>query len=201
MGRVLVVEVLGVSGDTIWVSYPTADVIKDGTGVELTFHNETGFIGFHARVSSGPKISQSGIMLERAESSSHSQERRNWRVACRIAVTAKRYGDEVSHPCGMLDLTIDGAMIYGEASFDAGAMLETTFSLPKKEPITILSQIVYKDPTREDGRIRYGIRFVEMAAEAKTSLMWFLYEKIHESYPEQLRNLYPRPKRHESTPS
>ena len=58
MKRVMVVEVLGLSEDSIWVSYPTSDIIKDGTGIELTFKTENGFVGFHARVSAGPKVNQ-----------------------------------------------------------------------------------------------------------------------------------------------
>ena len=199
MGRVLVVEVLGMKGDTIWVSWPTADVIKDGTGVELSFHNQHGFIGFHTRVSSGPKPGQTGIMLERSESASHSKERRNWRVPCKLPVSVKRYGEDKVTASRIIDLTIDGAMLASTYSAEAGAMLELQFDLPKaKVPITVLAQIVYADPTPEGEMNRYGTRFLELTRPNREMLMWYLYEQIQSSYPRQLRDLYPRPSRKRS---
>lgn len=196
MGRTLVVEVLGATRDTIWVSYPTADVIKEGTGVELSFHNQHGFIGFHARVSSGPKSGQTGIMLERSESADHRKERRNWRVPCRLPASAKRYNESDTVPSTIIDLTIDGAMIQSTIVAEAGSMLELTFDVPKaKLPVVLLAQIVYTDPTPEGDINRYGTRFLELTRVNREALMWFLYEKIQAAYPRELAALYPRPKR------
>jgi hypothetical protein len=194
MGRVLVIEILGISGDSIWVSYPTADIIKEGTGVELSFHENDGFIGFHARVASGPNMNQSGIMLERAESARHNKERKNWRVPADFPVIIKKYDEEEQHEGVLKDITIDGGLVKTQDVFQAGSMLDIKMQLPEaREALNFLAQIVYSDPTTSDQQNRYGLRFVEVPAKGKKELMWFLYKKIHELYPRQLRELYPRP--------
>lgn len=193
MGRTLVVEILGISGDSIWVSYPTTDVIKEGTGVELSFHEPGGFIGFHSRVTSEPKMNQSGIMLERAASARHNTQRKNWRVPTDFPVQLKAYGEDTLHEGVMKDLTIDGALIKTHSEFPAGSMVELTLQLPKSKPHTFLVQIVYTDPTTPEQQNRYGLRIVDAPNAAKNALTWFLYERIHEVYPQQLRDLYPRP--------
>lgn len=195
MGRTLVVEILGISGDSIWVSYPTADVIKEGTGVELSFHDPGGFIGFHSRVASGPTMNQSGIMLERAASARHNTQRKNWRVPTNFPIQLKAYGEDALHEGEMKDLTIDGSLIKTHSEFPAGSMIEMTLQLPKSKPFTFLVQIVYSDPTTPEKQNRYGLRFVEIPSAAKSALTWFLYERIHEVYPQQLRELYPRPQK------
>lgn len=198
MGRVLVVEVLGVSRDTIWVSYPTSDIIKEGTGVELSFHEPSGFIGFHARVASGPEMNQSGIMLERAESARHNKERKNWRVPADFPIILKNYGEEQQYEGRLKDLNIDGAHIKSTSDFDAGSMLEAKMKLPNSDAFTLLAQVVYRDPTTRDKPNRYGLRFVEIPKSAKEALTWYLYERIRELYPKQLRDLYPAPPKRKS---
>jgi len=193
MGRTLVVEILGISGDAIWISYPTADIIKEGTGVELSFHEAGGFIGFHARVASGPKMNQSGIMLERAESARHNTGRKNWRVPTDFPVVLNELEDDKPLQAQMKDITIDGALVKTDSELQAGAMFNLKMKLPKSEPFKLLVQIVYSDPTTSDQQNRYGLRFVEVPHVAKDALIWFLYEKIHDLYPQKLRDLYPRP--------
>ena len=194
VGRVLIVEILGVKGDTIWASYPAADRIKDGTGVELSFHNKHGFVGFHTRVSSGPKPGQTGIMLERSESADHGKARRDWRVPCKLPVSLKSYGEAKTVQGRFIDMTIEGAMISGGISAKAGAMLEMQFDLPKAQvPVTVRAQVVYSDPTPEGDINRYGVRFLELSRPNREALMWYLYEQIQANYPKELRDLYPRP--------
>lgn len=189
----MVVEVLGLSDESIWVSYPTSDVIKDGTGVELSYHTDNGFIGFHARVSAGPKLSQTGIMLERTESARDNKERRNWRVPCNFEARVQLADQESSHPGRIVDLTIDGAMIYCSATLAPASMVTLTFALPKRETTTITSQVVYVDSSNDGASNRYGLRFVKVPHEGKVGLTWYLYEQIQHIYPKQLGALYPKP--------
>lgn len=195
----MVVEVLGLSEDSIWVSYPTSDIIKDGTGVELTFKTNNGFIGFHARVSAGPKVNQGGIMLERSESGLNNKERRNWRVPCSFPVSLQEVDHPEVHSCRMVDLTIDGLMLYSKSALDPGATVSISFSLPNRPKTTTRCRVVYCDPTPDGDSNRYGLRFEEIPHEGKESLIWFLYERIRDIYPRQLSDLYPSPPKHTLT--
>ena len=114
MGRTLVVEIIGISGETIWVTYPMADTIKEDTVAELIIHEPNGFIGFHTRVTSSPKPNQQGIMLERTESAEQTKARKHWRVATDLAVSIKSVDEENYHEATLCDLSIEGGLINTE---------------------------------------------------------------------------------------
>ena len=191
-GRVLVVEVLGISGDTGWVSYPSADALAEGTGVELEFHDGDGFIGYHARVAVVPRHPANGLMLERSETASQRPERRDWRVPTDFSVWVRTPGKRKKLKGRMLDLTQNGALVETSAPFEAGEMLELIFQLPEFAAHQLVAQVVYSDKTASNGVNRFGLRFVEMKKRVRDAITWFLYAQVHELYPDELRELYPR---------
>jgi c-di-GMP-binding flagellar brake protein YcgR len=195
VGRVVVVEILGINKETIWVSFPTADSIGEGTGVELVFHDAEGFMTFHARVAVGPKNTSSGIMLQRAESPSHMKKRRDWRVPTDFSIWIRHQGSSKKHKGVMRDLTAHGASIATQAALEAGDILKMTLKFPDSLPQTVSVQIVYADKTKDDAANRFGVRFIDMEKPIRESITWYLYEKIQEIYPNQLRALYPSPSR------
>ncbi len=192
LGRTLVVEILGVSAETIWVSYPMADAIKEGTAAELCLHESAGFIGFHTRVSSSPKPNQPSMMLQRTESAQQSKARKHWRVPTEMIASIRVHEEAQYHDARLCDLSIEGALIVTPAQLSTGSMLEMTFQLPNEAPHAILLQIVYSAPDSEKGENRYGLRFIEVSEEAHEALLSFLQGKIQELYPHQPRDLYPR---------
>ena len=193
MDRTLVVEILGLSGETIWVTYPMADTIIEGTPAELSIHEDNGFIGFHTRVTSAPKPNQQGIMLERTESAEHAKARRHWRVPTKLKVSIKSSQEDDYSDATLCDLSIDGALIATKTDLAPGSNIEMLFQLPHQTPHVILMQTVYCAPKDQEGNNRYGLHFVEVSQEANDALMLYLYEKIKKTYPQQLRDLYPRP--------
>lgn len=193
LDRTLVVEVLGLSAQTIWVSYPMADTIKEGTVAELTIHDPLGFIGFHTRVSSSPKPNQPSIMLERTETSEQQKARKHWRVSMKLPVSIKAVDETDYHDATLRDLSIEGGLIVTRAQWAAGTTLEMLFQLPHDPPHVILLQAVYCDPTPENGERRYGLHFTELSEDAHEALTAYLYEKLKKLYPKELYDLYPRP--------
>lgn len=191
-GRVLVVEVLGISGDTVWVSYPSADAFTEGTGVELEFHDGDDFIGYHARVAVVPRHPANGLMLERSETASQRPERRDWRVSTDSAVWVRTPDTREKLKGRMLDLTQNGALIETSASFEAGEMLELIFQLPEFAAHQLMAQVVYSDKTASNGVNRFGLRFIEVKKRAREAITWFLYEKVRVLYADELRELYPQ---------
>ncbi len=195
VGRVVVVEILGINKETIWISFPTADSIGEGTGVELVFHDSDGFMTYHARVAVGPKNTSSGIMLQRAESPSHMKKRRDWRVPTDFPIWIRQPGSTEKHKGVMRDLAAHGASLASQAALEAGDLLEMTLKFPDDLPLAIPVQVVYADKTKEGATHRFGVRFVDLDKKARESITWYLYEKIQEIYPDQLRALYPSPSR------
>ena len=192
LGRVLIVEILGVYGDTVWISSPSADTLDVGTGVELEFQLDEGFVRYHARVAVDASHPADGIVLERCETASFRPERRDWRVPTDFAVWVRRPGSKEKLKGRLLDLTENGASVATSAPFDAGDVLELIFQLPEYAAHQLVAQIVYSDKTASNEVNRFGLRFVEVRNRARNAITWYLYDRIHELYPEELRDLYPR---------
>ncbi len=192
LGRVLVVEVLGVSGDTVWISCPSADTLDEGMGVELEFHHDEGFVGYHARVAVVARHRANGIVLERCETASFRPERRDWRVPTDFPVWLRRPGTRKKLKGRLLDLTENGASVATSAPFDAGDMLELIFQLPEYAAHQLIAQVVYSDTSASNEINRFGLRFVGVKRRARNAITWYLYDRIRELYPEELRDLYPR---------
>lgn len=192
-GRTYVVEVRGIAGPTIWLSFPTHDYLPGGTGVELSFHDDEGTVRYHARVVVSPGDMNGGLMVERAEAPTDRQRRRDWRVPADFPVWVRSAGDGDKIKGRMVDLTAHGALIATNFRFQAGEVVELIFQLPQSAVHRLTAQIVYSDPTDESGVNRFGLRFVEVKPRAREAITWFLYDRIQALYNEELRELYPLP--------
>ena len=104
---------------------------------------------------------------------------------------ANLWCDEKKHKGVLQNLTISGAQLITHAPFDAGDVLELTIQFPDSIPRHISVQIVYSDKTKEADTNRFGVRFIEIAPHIQEMITWYLYEKIQELYPRQLREMYP----------
>ncbi len=190
-GRILVVEVLGISGDTVWVSCPSTDTFSEGTGVELEFHDRDSTVGYHARVAVVPRYPGNGLMIERSETASQRPGRRYWRVPTDLSVWVRIPGTRKKLKGRMLDLAQNGALVETSAPLVAGEMLELVFKLPEFVAHDLVAQVVYSDKAVSNGANCFGLRFVEVKRRARDAITWFLYDRVHELYPDELRELYP----------
>ena len=191
LGRLLIVEVQGISGDTIWISYPFSEPLEEGTGVELEFHHVGGFVGYHARVAVALRHSGNGIMLERCETSIGRFERRDWRVPADFSVWLRRPGSKEKLRGRLLDLTEQGARAEISSDFQAGELVELIIQLPQSAAHLLVAQVMYCEDRRIDGARHLGLRFVEVDKRARDAITWFLYDRVRELYAEEVRDMYP----------
>lgn len=190
-GRTYVVDVRGLAGPAIWLSFPTCDYLPAGTGVQLSFHDDDGTVTYHARVVVSPGDATGGLMVERAEAPTDQQRRRDWRVPADYPVWVRSAEDEDKIKGRMVDLTAHGALIATNFRFQAGEVVELIFQLPQSAVHRVRAQIVYCDMTDETGVNRFGLRFLEVKSRAREAITWFLYDRIQSLYNEELRELYP----------
>ncbi len=189
-GRTCIVEVLGVSNGTIWVTFPWAVPLPEGTGVELLFQQDDGHVAYHTRVGGAPGP-VGGLMLDRAESCADGQRRRDWRVAADYPVWLRVQGDPEKLKGRMRDLTAKGSMVTTSAHFESGDIVEMIFQLPEFSVNRLVAQVVYSDTTDENGVNRFGLRFIDVKPRAREAITWFLYDRIQSLYNEELREMYP----------
>ena len=95
-GSTLGVTVLGMSDNLVWVSYPAADLLTEGDGVELEVPLGSGRLSYHMRIAAGPSQRLEGLLLERVESTRPMANRRDWRAAECFSLDAmvERYAQE-----------------------------------------------------------------------------------------------------------
>jgi c-di-GMP-binding flagellar brake protein YcgR len=199
-GRTYLVEVRGVAGPTIWLSFPACDYLAAGTGVELSFHDADGAATYHARVLVSPGDLSGGLMIERAEAPTDQQRRRDWRVPADFPVWIRSSGQADKIKGRMVDLTAHGTLIATNYRFDPGEKVELIFQLPQSAVHRLTAQIVYCDLTDETGVNRFGLRFLDVNRRAREALTWFLYDRIQTLYMDELRELYPLPSTSRTAP-
>lgn len=190
-GRTYVVEVRGISGPTIWLSFPASDYLAAGSGVELSFNDSEGSVTYHARVVVSPGDMNGGLMIERAEAPTDQQRRRDWRVPADFPVWVRSSGDSNKIKGRMVDLTAHGTLIATTYRFEPGEIVELIFQLPQSAVHRLTAQIVYCDLTDETGINRFGLRFLDVKPRVREALTWFLYDRIQSLYNDELRELYP----------
>ena len=190
LGRTCIVEVLGISSGTVWVSFPWAISLPEGTGVELKFSLGDGFASYHTRVGGSPG-NAGGLMLDRAESCEDGQRRRDWRVPTDYPVWLRVNGDTEKFKGRMRDLTANGSMVTTSAHFEPGDTVEMVFQLPEFAVNRLVAQVVYSDTTDENGINRFGLRFIDVKKRAREAITWFLYDRIQALYNDELHAMYP----------
>jgi len=191
LGRLLIVEVQGISGDTIWISYPFSEPLEEGTGVELEFHRSDGFMGYHARVAVALRHSGNGIILERCETSVARYERRDWRVPADFSVWLRRPGSKDKLRGRLLDLTEQGARAEIASEFQAGELVELIIQLPQFAAHLLVAQVMYCEDKQFDRVFHLGLRFVDVDRRARDAITWYLYDRVRELYAEEVRDMYP----------
>jgi len=195
MGYPFLVEVLGVEGKQIWVSFPGADYPVEGMGAQLEFHQDTGYVLYHTQVVRGPRQLGDGVIVERSETSDERRHRANWRVPTNLAVVIQEAGSGTRYSAIMENLSAGGLLLRAYANLNLKNLLNVTFELEDGEEHTVVGKVVYaaeesslsRRPNQE-----YGVSFVEVPNAARRAITLFLYAKIRQLYPKEVQAMYPR---------
>lgn len=195
MGHPFMVEILGVNGKEIWVSFPGADYPLDGMGAELEFHTPQGYTLFHAQVLRGPRRDGDGVVLERAETSEDRHHRRHWRIPTDTTVVLHPVQDGKHYTAIMDNLSAGGMLVRTYAVLYLPCELEVEMPLDDGNTYTLSGRVVYgaeTSPFQPGPRHKYGILFGALEPGTRRSLTWYLYKRMRKTYPEDVAALYPR---------
>ena len=188
------VEILGITTDTVWVSFPASNYPLEGMGAELQFHTDDGFSTFHTRVAKGPEKKGDGVILQRAEAATYLKHRRSWRVTCDFPVMINTLKEARLHEARLVDLSVEGALVEAKSEFETGEILNVSFTLPQHPTRALRARVIHYDPPTVLRSGKLGLRFTDVPPDSRESLTVFLYREIRERYPKELRAMYPRPR-------
>lgn len=184
------VDILGVSQDTIWVSFHMSDFPLEGMGVDLEFHQGGGFTCYHTRVSIPPKEAGDGVVLQRAEAATFMAYRRSWRVPVDLAMKAREHPDGEVWDGRLVDISAEGALAVSAKALEVGDMMSLSFALPGGRMATMTAQVIHSR-VDDEGVVHMGLRFDDVPATTREALTSFLWREIRERYPSELEELYP----------
>ncbi|MBI2421462.1 MAG: PilZ domain-containing protein [Candidatus Hydrogenedentes bacterium] len=194
-GERYLVEVLGVRGGEIWVSFPTAGFPPPGIGAELEFYSETGSIIYHTQVLRGPERPNDGVLLERSETAEQKQHRNSWRVPTDFKVTFYLGDQEESHTAYMENISTGGMQLRMGLNLPLRQELLIGFALSDGYFHRARAKVVYAaeaSPLHQLPPMQYGVEFTDIHIGARRSIMMYMYKRIRQLYPEDVMAMYPR---------
>ena len=184
-------KILGVAKDTIWVSFDDQDHPRQGTVVELEFHDGQGHIAYHTQVVIEPKQRGDGIVLQRASGDKFMKHRRSWRVPTDLVGSVRALNNGHVYQARLVDLSSEGALVETPAEFEVASFVDLTLAFPQRPPHTIKARVVHDSSGQTHGLLyRFGVRFTEIPRDAQRSLTLFLWKRIRELYPAELNAIY-----------
>lgn len=202
-GRLHQSEILGVENKTVWVKFAGEAYPVEGLGVDLEFHLETGWFSYHTRVIRGASQPGDGLLLERSASVDERRHRRHWRVPTDIMAAVNAPHTKAPTSGRILNLSTGGLMLRSFAKLPLHEDILLRFDLPDFPGMTVRARVVYGEElsslTNEPNQ-RYGVEFTHISPEDRRALTYFLWARIRECYPEEVRALYPRNKAHRKKP-
>jgi len=189
-------EIMEVGEQSIRVTFPGMDYPVEGTPVDLEFHVSDGYTCYHTQVVSGPAASGGGLVLERAPGGlKFYRHRDSWRVPTDFLVQLKFDGEPRRHNLPLLNISAGGIMVRTDLPLEFGSSVLLTLELPGEPAVSTRGRVVHiqEAPGGLSGRARLvGIKFQNVEANARRAVTRYVWKRIRELFPEQLKELYPR---------
>lgn len=191
-------EILGVSENTIWTSFPDIEVNVEDLGIDVQLGRGTGGPVYHTQVVIGPRVPGDGVVLRRAASAVRRHGRDVWRVPTRLRML---YGAGAPAPWfdgTIANLSLQGALVAGTAQFIIGDCISIDVQFKEDVRHMLPSIVVHTrvpEQFKHSERHWFGVRFDAMDAQATRDLTWYLWKRVRRLYPDEVRALYPRRKK------
>lgn len=187
MGQHFMVDLIGVTEETLLISFPGSDYPVEGMRIDLEFHDTHGFNRYQSQVIQGPQEADGGVLLERPDRAHRTRHRDACRVPTDLTVQVKDKAHVRRYDAALINLSAQGALIETAAPFDFTTTIEMTVSLPGEATHRIPGAIVHIGNTTrrrafEDERRRVGVRFLDIDAETSQSLTRYIWKRLRDLY-------------------
>jgi Tfp pilus assembly protein PilZ len=190
-GQHFVVDIVGVTDDTVQVSFPGEGYPVEGMHVDIEFHDTAGCHFGRIRVLECPVRREDPLILERPGD----LPRRTHRVTCRVptdlTVQIKDQRHPRRHTAAMVNLSYGGALLQTDAPFDFSTQVEMTLSLPGEPQYNVSGHVAYimdgagaQGGRSQGGPVRqFGIRFHEPEPEVRDAISRYVVSRLQTLYP------------------
>jgi hypothetical protein len=191
-------EILGVSENTVWTSFPVLGIDVQDQGIDIQLGEDGTGPVFHAQVVIAPQEPGDGIVLRRTASATRKHRRNIWRVPTRLKAEYGVGSGGPWHPGQIANLSLQGALVVGDTGFEVGDPLTIAVHLKTDERLEFPGMVVHNEnpePFEPSPRCWLGVRFNQLSAETTRELTWYLWKRLWKLYPDELKGLYPRSSR------
>lgn len=189
-GQHFVVDIVGLTDDTLQVSFPGEGYPVAGMHVDIEFHDATGCHFGRVRVLECPMRREDPLILERPGD----LPRRTHRVTCRVStdltVQIKDQRHPRRHTGALVNLSYGGALIQTDAPFDFSTQVEITLSLPGEPQYNVSGHVAYIMDAAAQGAYhqgaptrQFGIRFDNPEPEVRDAITRYVVTRLQTLYP------------------
>jgi len=179
--RHFLVEILDITDNAIYVSFPVKDFLVSGMSVVLEFHEADGYFECSTKVIQEPKERGDRAVLRWPEQSYWNAHRDSNRVATDLTVHVR----DVSHPrrydADLINVSTGGALVRTRAPLGVPDIIELTLSLPGEPLYYVKGRILHlgRSGCPGDPKLRiFGIQFVDLPVEAHDSIARYITEAL-----------------------
>lgn len=192
-GRRVPSRILAVAQDTVGVTMDTEPFPDEGMGVSLEFATPQGACSFYTRVIIRPREPGGALILMRAPNISGAERRRTWRIPMSVPAPVRRIAAGRAESMLLVDISTGGALLETGIPLQLNEMLDICLALPEQEPHVVRARVVRAEAPApcSEGGLRFGVLFVEMAADARRELTHFMWERLLRLYPKEMARLFP----------
>jgi len=186
LGRHFLVEILGVTENTIHVTFPGKGYPFEGMSANLEFHDEKGYYYYSTHVLTGPSSLESGIILERPRELKRSMHRDAWRVPTDLVAQLSEMAYPHRYEANVVNLSSTGALVQTDAPFDFSTLIVVWISLPSEPTYPIEGEVVHvaeAPPWRRDPPRVLGIRFLDTDFEVEGAISRYILGRLQEIFP------------------
>lgn len=185
-----------VDNTCVCVSFGAKAPLACGTAVEMERLNGTPRAFYYLEVSGHPEQDSGSLMLRRIPSAAINQRRNAWRVPYTASTAIRPLGACHFLSAQFSNLSMDAACVLSEIKLATGVSVELRLSLPEY-PTHIVPGVITRaseQPLHRDayGKEVYGliVRFNLSDSRARRHLTMFMWQRIRDIYPKQMRRMY-----------
>ncbi len=188
-------EILGVSENTIWTSFPSIDLNAEDVGIDVQLGQKPNGPVYHTKVVIGPREPGDGVVLRRTASAVRKHGRDVWRVPTRLRAQYGEQTSTVEFSGRFANLSLQGGLLAGSQPFQVGDQVLIRVQFKDDVGHSLPSMVVHANAPesfKHSDRHWLGLRFETMSADMTRDLTWYLWERVRRLYPDEVRALYPR---------
>jgi len=181
------IEIKDYCGKALQIAFMEEANVGASPWCYLEFEDDRGCARYNTQVCAATYDSHDGLVLVRVSGVDRKGVREFARVPTDMDVTLQS-GHGAVFEADLINISSGGALVESDATFDERAEVVMRITVPQETAHKVIGQVVHIEPG-ENGRTRYGIRFVEAQRDFMRALYHFIWGELKALFPLKSRGM------------